>query len=101
MANKLIQLKDGNDNLYPLQPWESLTSSTNLDDVKRSTRAWCNNVGNKPSSNTYGWLEVIGEPNQGNTIQKYYAFGSGGVGSVYIRCYINSQWYAWKQFTLT
>ena len=102
MANKLIQLSDGNDLLFPIGSFESLTSATNLDNVKRSTNAWCNNVGGKPSgvTNTYGWLELVWDDTNGIGIQKYYVFGTTGIVGMYIRCFVNNQWYAWKQIQL-
>lgn len=94
---KLVQLKDSAGNIYPLafEPG-TLTSANDLDDIQHQCMVWCNNVGNKPSSNTYGWLFM---PN--SAIQIYFVFGNNGIANIYIRCYTNNQWYPWRYLSTT
>lgn len=102
MANKIIQLKDGNDNLYPMALWEeNFTSSTNLNDIKRSTNAFCNNVVNRPDANKqYGFIQSAFNNlgSAGWQIYRVYSVNNGvNVGLIYQREYLNNQWYAWHQ----
>ena len=97
MANKRITLSDGTNNLFVSTFSATLTSNDSLDDtslIGHDGCYWCNNVQDRPGSNTYGWLLTF---NNG-TIQVYIEFGSG-VAHMYIRVYTNSQWYSWRQFT--
>lgn len=98
--SKYIQLKDGNENVYP-RPFSNvgLTSSDDLNNViGHGVFCWCNNVRNKPSdSGTFGYLFV---PNEIG-FQLYFPFGTNGSPAMYVRYYTNSQWYPWRKVTLS
>lgn len=100
MANKIIQLTDGTDSLFPAILWENnFTSETDLDGIKRTTNAFCNNAVNRPdSARQYGYLNSIFNitGNSGVHVYRVYSVANGlNVGDVWQREYINNQWYPW------
>lgn len=102
MANQIVQATFGGNEGYFKIPWVSLTSSDDLDDVKKTCRGWCNNVQHKPSDGAqFGTFEC--QFNDGGLIgyQKYCTYTADGIGVVWYRDYVNNKWYSWRKITTT
>lgn len=99
MANKIIQLSDGTNNLYPTTIYEeTFTNTIDLDDIKRTTNAFCDQVVNSPSdTHQYGYFNSIFKSTGTNGIQIYREFYNvtTNIGFIYQREFVNNQWYPW------
>lgn len=57
-----------------------------------------NLTGTLPATAGYGIYEVVGfEPNT-NCIHKFFMYSQTGVTRVFIRMFVNNQWYPWKEY---
>ncbi len=57
-----------------------------------------NLTGTLPATAGYGIYEVVGfEPNT-NCIHKFFMYSQSGVTRVFIRMFVNNQWYPWKEY---
>lgn len=95
--SKIIQLSDGTESLFPRMANGSLTSSNAINDIKREGFYWCNNIGGKPHTNTYGFL--VAWTYGSAVLQVYIPFIASGLVYVYLRCYVNDTWSVWRQLT--
>lgn len=57
-----------------------------------------NVTGTKPAESGHGIYEVVGfEPNT-TCVHKFFMYSADGVVSIYVRMFVNSRWYPWREY---